>query len=277
MNYRKSCPKHQISMRRQAGSWLSRASVNKPIIWILRNCFYLQAGYISQWEWKVICLPRKRLSLSAVLIDLDSISFWFPNVKLECTLPLKSCIQVVIPQSPPASTAENKQERESLRELILGTLTKTVSSSYTPESPHSLWSTRSLHCRSCFGPLEDTWQPRIERGFVYAWVPHLPHLPKLLSFLTTISSPVGLHFSSIYMMPPAFFPSYCLVLVSWLGGWQIILFMFLGQIMKMDFLWVFECFSPHCFSLSFKSFHANRVGVVSDHRRCGFHVACLKA
>lgn len=195
MNYRKSCPEHQISMRRQAGSWLSRASVNKPIIWILRNCFYLQAGYISQWEWKVICLPWKRLSLSAVLIDLDSISFWFPKVKLESTLLLKPRIQVVIPQSPPASTAENKQERQSLRELILGTLTKTVSSSYTPESPHSLWSTRSLHCRSCFGPLEDMWQPRIERALFMHGSPTSPTSPN--SYPSSPPSPLPLAFTLV--------------------------------------------------------------------------------
>lgn len=46
--------------------------------------------------------------------------------------------------------------------------------------------------------------------------------------------------------------------------------------MKMDFPRVLGCFSSRCSSLSFTSSHANRVGVVPDHRWCGFHVACWK-
>lgn len=77
-------------------------------------------------------------------------------------------------------------------------------------------------------------------------------------------------------MPPAFFPSWCFILVSWLSDWQMILFIFLCQVMKMDFPRVLGCFSSRCSSLSFTSSRANRVGVVPDHRWRGFHVACLK-
>lgn len=77
-------------------------------------------------------------------------------------------------------------------------------------------------------------------------------------------------------MLPDLFPSCCFFLVSWLIDWQMILFIFLCQVMKMDFPRVLGCFSSRCSSLSFTSSHASRVGVVPDHRWCGFHVACLK-
>lgn len=58
------CVPNKTAMRRRAASWLSRDSVTKPTIWILRNCSFLQAGSISQWE--VICLSWKRSLLSCL-------------------------------------------------------------------------------------------------------------------------------------------------------------------------------------------------------------------